>query len=79
MIATKLMLDVHDYLGYPDLVLCNGARISFVYEELRWPPSRPDYVDFEVYSGVFLSEYEPPRPWGLDMTIEDLEPIDLPF
>ena len=77
MIETTLKLNAEDYIGRPDLVLCNGARISFVYEELRWPPR--NCVGFEVYSGVFLSEYEPPRPWGLDMTIEDLEPIDLPF
>ena len=62
MIETKLKLNAEDYLGYPDLVLCNGAVVSFFYYEMYMPvPYGADYADVELVSEVVLFEYVPPR------------------
>lgn len=79
MIETKLMLDAKDHIGRPDLVLCNGARISFFYGEACWYDREAGCMDFEFYAEVVLFESRPPRPWGCMDSIEDLKPIDLPF
>lgn len=67
MIETKLKLDAKAYAGCPDLVLCNGACVSFIYEEIYMHvPYGVDYADIELYSEVVLFEYRPPRRVCLD-------------
>lgn len=76
MIETTLKLNAEDYIGRPDLVLCNGARVSFIYCYEIYIPRGADYVDVLLYSGVFLTEYRPPCRASLDRSPKL---VDLPF
>ena len=75
MIETTLKLNAEDYIGRPDLVLCNGACISFFYGEI-YHIEDPEYVHYEICAEVVLYEYMPPRRASLDRSPK-LD--DLPF
>ena len=82
MIETTLKLNAKDYIGRPDLVLCNGARVSFIYCYEMYIPRGADYADVLLYSGVYLTEYRPPRRVCLDRQSQFpklVELVDLPF
>ena len=76
MIETTLKLNAEDYIGRPDLVLCNGARVSFIYCYEMYIPRGADYADVLLYSGVYLTEYRPPYRASLDRSPKL---VDLPF
>lgn len=75
MLETKLMLDAKQYIGRPDLILCNGACISFFYGEICLYED-PECVHYEIYAEVVLFESRPPRRAYLDRSPK-LD--DLPF
>ena len=76
MIETTLKLNAEDYIGRPDLVLCNGATVSFFYFDFSWYDREAGCMDYDLCAEVVLYEYMPPRRASLDKSPK-LD--DLPF
>ena len=76
MIETTLKLNAENYIGRPDLVLCNGATVSFFYFDFSWYDREAGCMDYDLCAEVVLYEYMPPRRASLDRSPK-LD--DLPF